>query len=103
MTDEEFAVILVELKQLRKGITDAIGEIVHQQGEIQALRWILERKGMATADELDEASAEGARQLKQFLDQSKTADSNVTRPRLLPEQSRHKPYCCRERRSPPQR
>jgi hypothetical protein len=103
MTDEEFAVILTELKQLRKGIADAIGEIVHQQGEIQALRWILERKGMATADELDEASAEGARQLNHFLDQSKSADGNVPRPRLPPEHDRRKPYLCRERRAPPQR
>jgi hypothetical protein len=103
MTDEEFAVILTELKQLRKGIADAIGEIVHQQGEIQALRWILERKGMATADELDEASAEGARQLNHYLEQSKTADNNAPRPRLPPEPSRRKPYLCRERRAPPQR
>jgi hypothetical protein len=103
MTDEEFGVILAELKQLRKGIADAIGEIVHHQGEIQALRWILERKGMATADELDEASAEGARQLNHFLDQSKAADTNVTRPRLPPEQGQRKPYLCRERRAPPQR
>ena len=70
MSDEEFEVILAELKQLRKAITDSVNEIVHQESEIQALRWLLQHKRIATEEELDTASEEGARQVHIMLQSS---------------------------------
>jgi hypothetical protein len=67
MSDEEFEVILAELRQLRKAIADSVDEIVHQESEIQALHWLLQRKGVATEEELDTASEEGARQVHILL------------------------------------
>jgi hypothetical protein len=82
MSDEEFEVILAELKQLRQAITDAVCEIVHQESEIQALHWLLQHKGIATAEELDNASEEGARQVDSLL-QPETTSLDVPR-RTLP-------------------
>ncbi|HYL73914.1 MAG TPA: hypothetical protein VEU96_06890 [Bryobacteraceae bacterium] len=67
MSDEEFEAILAELKRLRKAITDSVDEIVHQESEIQALHWLLQHKGIATQEELDTASEEGARHVEILL------------------------------------
>ena len=67
MSDEEFEVILAELRQLRKAIADSVCEIVHQESEIQALHWLLQHKGITTDEELEAASEEGARQVDILL------------------------------------
>lgn len=79
MSDEEFEVILAELRQLRKAITDSVGQIVYQESEIQALRWLLQHKRIATEEELDTASEEGARQVYILL-QSGVSGLDVPHP-----------------------
>jgi hypothetical protein len=59
MSEEEFAIILAEIKQLRHGIAEAVKQIVHQEGEIEALQCLIEQKGLATADELRVARRQG--------------------------------------------
>ena len=77
MSDEEFEVILAELRQLRRAVTDSVAEIVHQQTEIRALHWLLEQKGIATAQELENAKVEGAREVSQILSQSAAEGSDT--------------------------
>ena len=77
MSDQEFEVILAELRQLRKAISDSVGEIVNQQSEIHALRWLLQSKGIATAQELESAKIEGVRQVNQILSQPSFEDSDA--------------------------
>lgn len=77
MSEEEFEVILAELRQLRKAFSESVGEIVHQQTEIRALQWLLQSKGVATALELEDAKVEGARQVNQILAQNFIDDSGT--------------------------
>jgi hypothetical protein len=70
MSEEEFAIILAEIKQLRNGIAEAVKQIVHQEGEIEALQCLIEQKGLATADELSVAGDKGARLIHAFLQES---------------------------------
>lgn len=72
MSDEEFEIILAELRQLRRALTESVAEIVHQQSEIRALHWLLEQKGIATAQELESAKVEGAREVTLILSQNAT-------------------------------
>lgn len=89
MSDEEFEVILAELRQIRKAITEAVNEIVHQEGEIQALHWLLQHKGITTVEELDDARKEGTRLVGQFLLQAESGSLNKS-PRALSGQARSK-------------
>jgi len=63
MTDEEFGVIKAELERLSKAFTEAVRHIIHQEAEITALQWIVERNGMAIPGELDVAREEAIRQI----------------------------------------
>lgn len=63
MTDEEFGVIKEELERLSKTLAEAVRHIFHQEAEITALQWIVERNGIVFADELDVAREEAIRQL----------------------------------------
>jgi hypothetical protein len=101
MTEEEFEIILAEVRQLRRAIAGTVHQIVHQQGEIQALRWVLEHKGLATAEELDVASDEGAWQLRQTLDKPESGDPEDTPSRFSIVQGRPKASLCRERHRRP--
>jgi hypothetical protein len=96
MSDEEFEAILSEMKQLRTAITGAVDEIVCQQSEIQALHWLLQRKGIATAQELDAASDEGKRQVDRFLVEKRV--DTMDAPRVLDRQSGPR-FCHRGKRS----
>ncbi len=103
MSDEEFEVILAELRQLRKAITDSVAEIVHQESEIQALHWLLQHKRIATEEELETASEEGARQVHILL-QSGTAGLDVPhRPLLRRETKSHCRRGAHRRRVVPRR
>jgi hypothetical protein len=96
MSDEEFEVILSEMKQLRTAITDAVDEIVCQRSEIQALQWLLQRKRIATAQELDAAREEGKRQVDQLL--VKKESGAIDAPRVLDRQASPR-FCHRGKRS----
>ena len=68
MTDEEFGVIKAELERFGRGLTEAVRQIIHQEAEITALRWIIEQSGVAIAGELDVAREEAIRQLNAPLE-----------------------------------
>lgn len=96
MSDEEFELVLSELKQLRTAVTDAVDEIVCQRSEIQALQWLLQRKGIATTREMDAACEEGKRQVDQLLVKKEIAVANAKR--ALDQQARAR-FCHRGKRS----
>lgn len=64
MSEEEFAVILTEIKELRRTIAHAVEHIARQESEIVGLQWFMEQKQLASAGELDAASEKGARLLE---------------------------------------
>jgi hypothetical protein len=68
MTDEEFGVIKTELERLGRGLTEAVRQIIYQEAEITALRWIMEQHGVAIAGELDIARDEAILQLNAPLE-----------------------------------
>ena len=63
MTDEEFGVIKAELERLSRGLTEAVRHIIHQEAEITALEWIIEKNGLVIPGEFDVAREEAIRQL----------------------------------------
>jgi hypothetical protein len=82
MTEQEFEVMLVELRQLRKGVSEAVRQIVEHEGEINALQSVIQLKGLVTGQELDVANAESAWQLSRFLDGTGTGDPSELSRRL---------------------
>jgi hypothetical protein len=78
MSEEEFAVILHEFRQLRRALSEAVGQITHQEGEIKALQWLIEEKRLATPDELDAACEKGARLIHALLHESEDDAANTS-------------------------
>jgi len=70
MSEQEFAVLLAEFRQLRRAISDAVTQILHQEEEIKALQWFIQQKRLATQEELEVASREGARLVEKCLGES---------------------------------
>ena len=68
MTDEEFGVIKTELERLGRGFSEAVRQMLQQEAEITALRWIIEKSGIAIPGELDIARDEAIRQLNAPLE-----------------------------------
>ena len=64
MTDEQMGAILTELLRITRGFGEAVRQISEMKAEIVALQWILEKKGVAYADELDAAREEALKRLK---------------------------------------
>jgi len=95
MTDQEFEVILSEVKQMRKAIAGAVQQIVHQESEINALRLLLEERGLASADEIAAASHECRQELNRSLAESSNDGSLGRSATLLAKQGKRKPYLCR--------
>lgn len=82
MTEEEFAVILVEIRQLRKGITEAVKQIVRQETEINAMRTLLVERKLASPEQIDQASQESECVLERLLhpERAEPADAQPRRP-----------------------
>ena len=94
MTEQEFEVILHELKHVRRAISEAVQQIVHQETEINALRLLLEERGVASADELADASVRSGRELQVLLGDT-TAESVTPSTTILSKRNRRMPYICR--------
>ncbi len=59
---EELEAILLELQRLTQGLAKAVRQMISQEAEITALHCILEQKGLATRQELDQAREQAAAQ-----------------------------------------
>ena len=66
MTHAEVVAVLMGLLRITRVLGEAIRQITEQQTEIIALRWMLEARGVATTEELDEARAAALRRLKEL-------------------------------------
>ena len=71
MTEEQIRAILIELLRITRGFGEAIHHISEMKTEIVALQWILEKKGVAYAEEIDAAREEALGRL-QSTDESGT-------------------------------
>jgi len=67
MSEEEFAILLAEFKLLQRGLSDAVKQIVHHEGEIEALQELLEAKGLFSSIEIRSATEESARKVDAFV------------------------------------
>lgn len=95
MTEQEFEIILSELRHLRKAIAGAVQQIVHQESEINALRHLLEERGLASAEELAAASFQCRQELDGLLAGPLNDGSDAQPATLVANQSKRRPYLCR--------
>jgi hypothetical protein len=65
MTDEQLGMMMASLLQLNRGFREVANHILEQEAEIDAIRSVLERKGIAPSDDLDRARDEAVRRLKE--------------------------------------
>jgi len=65
MTDEQLGMLVAALLQLNRGFREVARHIVEQEAEMDAIRSILDRKGIAPSDELDRAGDEAVRHFKE--------------------------------------
>ncbi len=93
--------MLAEFRQLRKGVAEAVRQIVKHEGEINALQSVIQYKGLATGQELDAAIVESTQQLRQILDGPDTGDSDERSRRLSQKQGSATNSACRGRRVRP--
>ena len=94
MTEQEFEVILCEFRNVRRAIAEAVQQIVHQESEINALRSLLEERGLASAEELHDASLRSGREMQVLLDNS-AADGVPPSTTILSKRNKRMPYICR--------
>jgi hypothetical protein len=61
MTDEQAQAIFTELLRITRGFSEAVRQISEMKAEIVALQWIVEKKVVASAEELDALRDEALR------------------------------------------
>jgi hypothetical protein len=61
MTDEQAEAICIELLRITRGFGEAVRQISEMKAEIVALQWIVEKKVVASAQELDALRDEALR------------------------------------------
>jgi hypothetical protein len=61
MTDEEAEAICIELLRITRGFSEAVRQISEMKAEIVALQWIVEKKVVASVEELDALRDEALR------------------------------------------
>ena len=83
MSEEEFAVLLAEFRELRRTISAAVAQIAHHEEELEALHLLLKHKPFATAEEFDAANLEARRTLRASLFHHDEGEAVGNRPVML--------------------
>jgi hypothetical protein len=63
MTDEQAEAMFIEVLRITRGFSEAVRQISVMKAEIVALQWIVEKKVVASAEELDALRDEALRRL----------------------------------------
>ena len=61
MTDEQAEAMFIEVLRITRGFGEAVRQISEMKAEIIALQWIVEKKVIASAEELDALRDEALR------------------------------------------